>query len=521
MSLGKQISTYRKNLGISQEELGTRLGVSRQAVSKWETNAATPDMENLLALAREFDVSVTELTQTPDRSEEPPPAPGKRCFRPLPCGILGVAPVIVLALTFIMNLPDTDTAEKKEASLSSQTPIQSEITKPTPYPSSDFALLWANAEGYEEFLELGVQDGFFPFGTSLELTAPEEVLDTDFSTMKYHRAVCGAITVEYNHIEEDLDPESPEREGIICLSTIAKSVHTPRGIHVGSSKGDVISAYGDELVYCLKEEYGYTLVQHDYYYAYNPESAFSNSLCIFMRDGVVVGLRLEDMGDWGNDAFRPDNILRFPVVNGEPDFSQRVEPEREDVSDTQKVYIAFNQLVTNKNLSAEELYAYRRDVFANLPNMNWTEFGLCGSKGMEDDTRFALMAWLNNQESYSSSEILWLQMGCTARGLDGAYSERYAAVLSSAFFYDPILFAKTLAADSVPADTRSHVISSTAFDAEWYPTQLAEATTILEAALSNGTFTELEAGWVELLLLYLSTPIEECVELPKSPSEME
>lgn len=61
MTLGQRITQYRKQLGVSQEELGARLGVSRQAVSKWETGAATPDMENLLALAREFGVSVAEL----------------------------------------------------------------------------------------------------------------------------------------------------------------------------------------------------------------------------------------------------------------------------------------------------------------------------------------------------------------------------------------------------------------------------------------------------------------------------
>ena len=72
MTLGQRISQYRKALGISQEELGARLGVSRQAVSKWETGAAAPDMENLLALAREFRVSVAELTQTPE-----PPAPAE------------------------------------------------------------------------------------------------------------------------------------------------------------------------------------------------------------------------------------------------------------------------------------------------------------------------------------------------------------------------------------------------------------------------------------------------------------
>lgn len=40
MTLGQRISQYRKSLGISQEELGARLGVSRQAVSKWETGVS-------------------------------------------------------------------------------------------------------------------------------------------------------------------------------------------------------------------------------------------------------------------------------------------------------------------------------------------------------------------------------------------------------------------------------------------------------------------------------------------------
>ena len=66
MTLGERIASHRRALGISQEELGARLGVSRQAVSKWETSTAVPDMENLLALSREFGVSVAELTETPE-----------------------------------------------------------------------------------------------------------------------------------------------------------------------------------------------------------------------------------------------------------------------------------------------------------------------------------------------------------------------------------------------------------------------------------------------------------------------
>ena len=57
MTLGQRISLYRKKLNISQEELGARLGVSRQAVSKWETGTADPSTSNLLALAKLFGVA--------------------------------------------------------------------------------------------------------------------------------------------------------------------------------------------------------------------------------------------------------------------------------------------------------------------------------------------------------------------------------------------------------------------------------------------------------------------------------
>lgn len=68
MTLGQRISLYRKKLNISQEELGARLGVSRQAVSKWETDLSAPDLNNLIGLARELGVSVAELTETARRN---------------------------------------------------------------------------------------------------------------------------------------------------------------------------------------------------------------------------------------------------------------------------------------------------------------------------------------------------------------------------------------------------------------------------------------------------------------------
>lgn len=531
MTLGERIGQYRRTLGISQEELGARLGVSRQAVSKWETGAAAPDMNNLMALAREFRISMAELAETP---EGPPPedAPAPetapvsgpaarrpRFFWPVLCGVLAALLVLVLAAVFL-HIRSQRIVPSKEAVEGE--PSAAEQTSPVPYPATDFALLWTNSDGNEEFLELGDQEDFFPFGTSLELTAPEEVLDTDFHLTDLHNAVCGAISLSYLHTEQDpeMDPVSVECESVIRLSTIASSAHTPRGIHAGSTKADVAAAYGDGLVYCLKEEGSYTLVPHDYCYAYQTAEHPTYSLLFFMRDGQVAGILAENVMDQGLDAYAPNNVSRFPTINGEPDFSQRQEPEREDIDDTRRAYIAWNQLVTNNNLSAEERYACRRDTFGLLPYLDWGEFMTLGGTEYPDDTAFAFMDWLARQDSYSQGEMLSIQMGCTAKGLDGAYSESYCAILCKALFYDPVSFAKALATDGVDEEVKWNAIMDTAYDAELYPAELDAAVNALDSAIDGGVFTEEQKGWAKLLRLYLLTPIDERVNQPKTPAEL-
>ena len=66
MTLGKKLSNYRKLLGLTQQQLGERLNLSAQAVSKWENDLAEPDLTTLKALAGLYSVSVDELLNTDD-----------------------------------------------------------------------------------------------------------------------------------------------------------------------------------------------------------------------------------------------------------------------------------------------------------------------------------------------------------------------------------------------------------------------------------------------------------------------
>ena len=80
MTIGETIQRLRTKRRLSQEQLAELVGVSRQAVSKWELNAALPDTDKLVPLARALGVSVDELlgnvsengvSATPSRSGPP------------------------------------------------------------------------------------------------------------------------------------------------------------------------------------------------------------------------------------------------------------------------------------------------------------------------------------------------------------------------------------------------------------------------------------------------------------------
>ncbi len=60
-TLGEVLKQHRLNCKMTQEFVAETLGVSRQAVSKWESGASAPSTTNLMALAKAFDVSAEEL----------------------------------------------------------------------------------------------------------------------------------------------------------------------------------------------------------------------------------------------------------------------------------------------------------------------------------------------------------------------------------------------------------------------------------------------------------------------------
>lgn len=73
MSLGENISQYRRNKGMSQGDLAAALEVSRQSVSKWENNAAVPELDKLVKMSRLFGISLDELVSGEASASPAPP----------------------------------------------------------------------------------------------------------------------------------------------------------------------------------------------------------------------------------------------------------------------------------------------------------------------------------------------------------------------------------------------------------------------------------------------------------------
>lgn len=100
MTIGSRIISLRKERQFSQEEIADKIGVSRQSVSKWETDACAPDAYNLIALANVLNTSV-EYIVTGEKGAEATPQMNKESVKVKDLATLGF---ILLVGGFIMAI---------------------------------------------------------------------------------------------------------------------------------------------------------------------------------------------------------------------------------------------------------------------------------------------------------------------------------------------------------------------------------------------------------------------------------
>ncbi|MEI3479077.1 MAG: helix-turn-helix transcriptional regulator [Bilophila sp.] len=125
LNIGNKIQSRRKAMGLSQEELAQRTGVSRQSVTKWETGQSAPDLDRLVQLADLLGVSLDYLLRADMESLDAEPLPGPETPPPsvrassrlpfavasaalLVPGLLGLAVLWALSVAYPVQLTDWD-----------------------------------------------------------------------------------------------------------------------------------------------------------------------------------------------------------------------------------------------------------------------------------------------------------------------------------------------------------------------------------------------------------------------------
>ncbi len=131
MNFSDRLVNFRRLRGLNQETLAERVGVSRQAVSKWETGEAQPDFSKLLALADALEVSLDELCgrvsadAAPTHPVPPLSQPSvKKGSARIAVWVLGGAVILLLAfLMAVLFFGHTDTVQEEQTSVVFTAPI--------------------------------------------------------------------------------------------------------------------------------------------------------------------------------------------------------------------------------------------------------------------------------------------------------------------------------------------------------------------------------------------------------------
>lgn len=107
MEMAERLQKLRRKNGYSQEQTAELLGISRQAVSKWESGQGKPDLDNLVRLTEIYNTSADYILLGTEKNMETP-VPEKSCLSPevrkMLCSLAVIAGTALVTILFITAL---------------------------------------------------------------------------------------------------------------------------------------------------------------------------------------------------------------------------------------------------------------------------------------------------------------------------------------------------------------------------------------------------------------------------------
>ncbi len=173
--LSDNIRKYRKSKQMSQDELAEKLEVTRQSISLWETGQTQPSLDNIVALAKLFDVSTDALLTDNEQAPTDTDAVVSQSEKPAnkkPAMIIAVCFAVVLAVVLSSLL----WKNRDPADSDTQTPAMPNVAEPVDAPESDFQ---SDENNEDETVFNEVENGEEDIQSQVPDKTEEKVPDSD------------------------------------------------------------------------------------------------------------------------------------------------------------------------------------------------------------------------------------------------------------------------------------------------------------------------------------------------------
>jgi hypothetical protein len=153
------------------------------------------------------------------------------------------------------------------------------------------------------------------------------------------------------------------------MTTTSSEYETPRCIAAGDTETELISAYGDDLLF-KPEYYSETddFCMFNSLYVYLKENVSYDYIVFYVLDGHVTGIEVSKVQD-GGPAYYANNVDTFRLKDGKPDTAKSRTRPRNPVKRAQRLCVT--PYLLNHTMTEKDAAPYREAIFSGLRDLDW------------------------------------------------------------------------------------------------------------------------------------------------------